>query len=330
MRGEIVEPKNCITDVKGIKVGHAQNREGATGCTVILCEGGAKAGVDVRGGAPGSRELALLDPVNLIDQVHAIYLSGGSAFGLDGAAGVMEYLEKKQIGIDTGQTRVPIVPGAVLFDLLVGDPFIRPDKEMGITACEAATEEKSPQGNTGAGTGAAVGRVAGPARFMKGGVGCASRIIGSLTVGALVAVNCVGDVVDECTGKILAGTLNERKDGFADSTYMISHPEHNGPNLLTGNTTLGVIATNARFSKVEATKVAMMAHDGFARSIRPIHTMHDGDTIFCLSVGEEAAEVSTVGTIAAEVMSEAIVNAVVHAETAYGVLSYTDFKQKQK
>lgn len=325
-----VNAKNCITDVKGIEVGHAENREGGTGCTVVLCGKGATAGVDVRGGAPGTRELALLDPVNLIDQVHAIYLSGGSAFGLDGAGGVMEYLEKKQIGIETGKTRVPIVAGAVLFDLLVGDPFSRPEREMGKAACEAASGDKSPQGNVGAGTGAAVGRVAGAARFMKGGLGCSSRVTENLVVGALVAVNCVGDVVDERNGEILAGTLNENKDGFADSAYLVSHPAHNDSNLLTGNTTLGVIATNARLTKVEATKVSMMTHDGLARAIRPIHTMYDGDTIFCLSIGEVPAEVTTVGTIAAEIISEAIVNAVIHAETAYGIPSYTDFNGKRK
>jgi len=316
--------KNSITDIPGIKVGHAQNIEEGTGCTVIICEEGAVAGVDVRGGGPGTRDLDCLDPVNLVTRAHAVYLGGGSAYGLDGAAGVMQYLEEKNIGLDIGVGVVPIVPGAVLFDLLVGGYKVRPDKEMGYQACLNAVSGNKAEGNVGAGTGAAVGRIKGPDFFMKGGIGTASRQVGDLIVGAIVAVNCFGDVICPFTGRILAGTLDESKKNMVDTMSIISSSVNSIGNPLSSNTTIGCIAVNADLSKVEATKVAMMAHDGFARAINPIHTMTDGDTTFCMATGGVKAHVTAVGALAAEVMAEAIVNAVKNAETAYGIPGYKD------
>ncbi|MCK5673921.1 MAG: P1 family peptidase [Spirochaetales bacterium] len=322
--------KNSITDVPGIKVGHAQNIEAGTGCTVIMCgEEGAVAGVDVRGGGPGTRDLDCLDPVNLVTKAHAVYLGGGSAYGLDGAAGVMQYLEEKNIGLDIGVGVVPIVPGAVLFDLLVGGYKIRPDKEMGYQACLNAVSANKAEGNVGAGTGAAVGRIKGPDFFMKGGIGTASRQVGDLIVGAIVAVNCFGDVICPFTGRILAGTLDESKKSMVDTMSIISSSVDSIGNALSSNTTIGCIAVNADFSKVEATKVAMMAHDGFARAINPIHTMTDGDTTFCMATGGVKAHVTAVGALAAEVMAEAIVNAVKNAETAYGIPGYKDIAREE-
>lgn len=321
---------NSITDVPGIKVGHAQNIEAGTGCTVIICEEGAVTGVDVRGGGPGTRELAGLDPVSLVSKAHAVYLGGGSAYGLDGASGVMQYLEEKGIGFDVGVGVVPIVPGAVLFDFFVGNYKIRPDKAMGYEACMDASENNVIQGNVGAGTGAAVGRINGPEYFMKGGIGTASRQVGNLIVGAIVAVNCFGDVIDPFTGRIVAGTLDEEKKNPADTMSIISSSENSIGNAFSSNTTIGCVAVNADFSKVEATKVAMMAHDGFARAINPIHTMTDGDTIFCMATGGVKSNPTMVGALAAEVMAEAIVNAVKSAETAYGIPGYNEINGENK
>lgn len=321
---------NSITDVPGIKVGHAQNIEAGTGCTVIICEEGAVTGVDVRGGGPGTRELASLDPVNLVSSTQAVYLGGGSAYGLDGAAGVMQYLEEKGIGFDVGVGVVPIVPGAVLFDLFVGRHDIRPDKEMGYEASKNARESNKEEGNIGAGTGAAVGRINGPDYFMKGGVGTASRQVGDLIVGAIVAVNCFGDVICPFTGRIVAGVLDEEKKNPGDTMSIISSSEPREGNAFSSNTTIGCIAVNADFSKTEATKVAMMAHDGFARAINPIHTMTDGDTIFCMATGGVKSDPTTVGSLAAEVMAEAIINAVKSAETAYGIPGYNEINGESK
>ncbi|MCD6396402.1 MAG: P1 family peptidase [Spirochaetaceae bacterium] len=315
---------NSITDVPGIKVGNAQNNDAGTGCTVIICEKGAVAGADVRGGGPGTREIAALDPVNLVSKAQAVYLGGGSAFGLDGAAGVMQYLEENGLGFNIGIGVVPIVPGAVLFDLLVGKHDVRPDKEMGYKACINATDSNTDQGNIGAGTGAAVGRIKGPEYFMKGGLGTASKKVGDLIVGAIVAVNCFGDIIDPKTGKIIAGVLDDKKDHTASTMEIISSDKTKNHNSFSSNTTIGCIAVNADFSKIESTKVAMMAHDGFARSINPIHTMTDGDTIFCLATGGVKSDATTVGAIAADIMAEAIVNAVKNAETAYGITAYND------
>ena len=318
--------KDAITDVPGIKVGHSQDLKAGTGCTVIICEKGAVGGIDVRGGAPGTRETDLLNPINLVDKIHAIYLGGGSAFGLDGASGVMKYLEEKDIGFDVGVTKVPIVPGAVLFDLAVGDYRVRPDAQRGYEACLNASEAEVRQGNVGAGTGATVGKLFGGFRCMKSGLGTASFKSQELIVGALVAVNCLGDVIDPETGKIIAGVLTEDRKGFAHTmSFLRNFPQKTQDNF-SKNTTIGVIATNAKLTKAGATKVAMMAQDGYARTISPAHTMFDGDTIFCMASGEVEAGANVVGALAAEVMARAIVKAVKNAESLYGLLCYKDLE----
>ena len=321
---------NSITDVPGIKVGHAQNSEAGTGCTVIICEEGAVTGVDIRGGSPGTREIAALDPVNLVSKAHAVYLGGGSAYGLEGASGVMQYLEEHGFGFDVALGVVPIVPGAVLFDFFVGRHDIRPDKAMGHKACTNARDINKDEGNIGAGTGAAVGKINGPDFFMKGGIGTASRQVGELIVGALVAVNCFGDVICPFTGRIIAGTLEEEKKNPADTMSILSSPDFRDKSAFSGNTTIGCIAVNADFTKSESTKVAMMAHDGFARAINPIHTMYDGDTIFCMATGGVKSDPTVVGAIAAELMAEAIVNAVKTADTAYGIPGYNEIIGKNE
>ena len=316
--------KDAIIDVPGIKVGHSQDLKAGTGCTVIICEKGASTGVDVRGGAPGTRETDLLNPVNLIDKAHAIYLGGGSAFGLDGATGVMKYLEEKGIGFDVVLTKVPIVPGAVLFDLAVGDYRVRPDAKMGYEACLKASEEEIRQGNVGAGAGATVGKIFGGLRCMKSGLGTASFKSQALIIGAIVAVNCLGDVIDPENGEIIAGVLTEDKKGFANTmSFLRNFPQKTKDNF-SKNTTIGVIATNAKLTKAGATKVAMMAQDGYARTIRPAHTMFDGDTIFCMATGEVEAGVNVVGAIAAEVMARAIVKAIKNTESLFKLKSYKD------
>jgi len=319
---------DAITDVPGILVGHAQDYEGCTGCTVVLCGQGASAGVDVRGGAPGTRETDCLDPSNLVNAVHAIYLGGGSAYGLAGATGVMKWLEERNIGFDVGDAVVPIVPGAVIFDLKVGSSLARPDADMGYAACANAATGPVRQGNVGAGTGASVGKAAGLTRVMKGGVGTASRQIGKLVVGAIVVVNCFGDVKDPVTGKILAGTLDESGTGFADSLETFAKVAGNFGGFA-GNTTIGVIAVNARLDKAQARRVAMGAHDGYARSIDPVHTMYDGDTIFCVANGELEADISLLSAIAAQVMARAVANAVLSAGSLAGVPGYEEIKARK-
>jgi len=315
---------DAITDVPGIKVGHSQNLKAGTGCTVVICEKGAATGVDVRGGAPGTRETDLLNPMNLVDRAHAVYLGGGSAFGLDGATGVMKYLEEKEVGFDVVVTKVPIVPGAVLFDLGVGDYKVRPDAKMGYDACLNATEEEARQGNIGAGTGATVGKVFGGFRCMKSGLGTASLKAQELIVGAVVAVNCLGDVIDPESGEIIAGVLTENKKGFASTmSFLRNFPQGSRSNF-SENTTIGVIATNAKLTKAGASKVAVMAQDGYARTISPAHTMFDGDTIFCMATGEIEAGVNVVGAIAAEVMARAIVKAIKNTKSLFRLKSYQD------
>ena len=314
----------AFADIGNIKVGHAHDLEAGTGCTVILCEQGAVAGIDVRGGAPGTRESDLLDPVNLVDTIHAVVLAGGSAFGLDAAAGVMAYLEEHGIGFDVQVTRVPIVCGAVLFDLVVGDHRIRPDKAMGYQACVNATPGDCAQGNVGAGAGASVGKILGLERAMKGGLGGHALQVGGLKVGALVAVNCLGDVVDPDTGERLAGLLNEDGTGLADTEAVMIRSFADKKNLFAGNTTIGVIATNAILTKAQATKLASMAQDGYARAMRPAHSMFDGDTIFTLATGEVEADLSVVGLLAARVMAQAVVSAVKQADSLHGLKCWAD------
>ncbi|MEP7136098.1 MAG: P1 family peptidase [Chloroflexota bacterium] len=321
---------NAITDVRGIEVGHAQNAEALTGCTVILCRKGAVAGVDVRGGAPGTRETDLLNPINLVQKVHAIVLAGGSAFGLDAATGVMKYLEEQKIGFNTGVARVPIVPSAILYDLNLGRADVRPDSAMGYLAAAQASSDPPSEGNIGAGTGASIGKMFGPSLAMKSGLGTASMDIGSgIIVGAIVAVNAWGDVLDPQTHQIMAGLRSGKvgplrvgkKDYFADTLAMMKSPL--GRNLLGfashANTVIGVFATNAKLTKAQATKVAQMAQDGLARTIKPAHTMNDGDTIFALSTGTKTADVSTIGAYAAEVLAIAIIRAVQMASPAGGL-----------
>ena len=313
-----------FTEISGIKVGHAQDFSAATGCTVIISEAGSTVGVDVRGGAPGTRETDLLNPVNLVDKVHAVLLTGGSAFGLDAAAGVMQYLEEKEVGFDVQVTRVPIVCGAALFDLMIGDHTIRPDKTMGYQACVDASSTACPQGSLGAGTGATVGKIMGVERSMKSGLGCFALQIESLKVGALVAVNCLGDVVDPLIGKKLAAPLTDDLTTLADTEEMMIQSYADTRSRFSGNTTIGVIATNAGFTKAQATKLASMAQNGFARTIRPAHSMYDGDTIFAMSTGSTDADLSVVGLLAARVMERAVVSAVINATSLCGVKCHAD------
>ncbi|MFS0646055.1 P1 family peptidase [Siminovitchia sp. 179-K 8D1 HS] len=318
---------NQITDVPGVKVGNKENKQALTGCTAILFEGGAVGGVDVRGSAPGTRETDLLNPIHLVDQVHAICLSGGSAFGLDAASGVMKFLEERDIGLDVGVAKVPIVPAAVLFDLSVGDPKVRPDNQMGYEAAKAATTEKFATGNAGAGCGATVGKLASHDSCMKGGLGSASLgLENGVVIGAIVAVNAVGDVREPSTGKIMAGPYQQGK--LLDSIELLK--ENDQPAISAGtNTTIGVIAVNAELSKAEATKVAQMAQNGFARTIFPAHTMLDGDTIFAVATGGKRVPVDVIGGLAASVMEQAVINAVKTAESIGGITAHRDLPTKQ-
>lgn len=322
--------KNSLTDIPGIELGHAQDDEALTGCTVVLCRKGAVGGVDVRGGAPGTRETDLLNPLNMVEKVHALTLAGGSAYGLDAAGGVMRYLEEHKIGFETGAARVPIVPAAILYDLSLGSATLRPDAEMGYRAASAANADEARQGNLGAGTGASVGKIFGQANAMKAGIGMSSIDIGGgVLVAALAAVNAFGDVVDLQTGEILAGARSTKigplKLGspgyFADTLATMKSLA--GRTILNfaakANTVIGVVATNAKFDKAGATKVAQMAHDGLARAVRPAHTQLDGDTIFALATGDKHADVSIVGACAADVFAQAVVNAVRYAAPAGGL-----------
>jgi len=326
------QPANLtLTAVPGVKVGHHTITERPTGCTVILVEAGATAGVDVRGAAPASAETDLLKPVNLVQQVYAISLSGGSAFGLDSRSGVMRYLDEKNIGFKAyGSINVPIVPAASLIDLNVGNnPKIRPTADCGYRAAQAASTAPVVEGNVGAGTGATVGKSAGAGRAMKGGVGSAAiRMPDGLIVAALVAVNAAGDVIDPATGKVVAGVRTADGKSLADARALLVSGALRQPARLGENTTLGVVATNAILTKTQVTKVAEMAHDGFARAIYPSHTMGDGDTIFALATGTQSgpADVSRVGALAAQVVAEAIVRAVRQATGIPGYPAARDLK----
>jgi len=318
-----------FSEIEGIQVGHAQNLVAATGCSVIICEAGASVGVDVRGGAPGTRETDLLNPVNLIQKVHAVMLAGGSAFGLDAAAGVMQYLEERGIGFDVQVTRVPIVCGAVLFDLTIGDWRVRPDKDMGYQACVNAQSDAHllrnwHGGSIGAGTGATVGKILGTERAMKSGLGFYALQAGDLKVGAMVAVNCLGDILDPLTGEKLAGPLNENMQTLADTESIMIQNCSEKKNLFAGNTTIGIVATNAAFTKTQATKLASMAQNGYARTMRPAHSMYDGDAIFAMSTGDIEADLSVVGLLAARVMERAVIAAVKNAGSLCGIKSHTE------
>lgn len=307
---------NDITDIPGIRVGHDTNLEAGTGCTVILCNSPAVGGVDVRGGAPATRETDLLHPLHMVEEVHAIVLTGGSAFGLDAAGGVMRYLEEHGIGIDVGVAKVPIVPAAAILDLGFGSASVRPDAAAGYRACEQATAEAIPQGTIGAGTGATVGKLFGPSFMMKGGLGSAStRMDDGTLVGAIVVVNALGDVIDPQTQQVIAGARNPLGGFIASNPF--------------ANTTIAVITTSAYLPKNATNKVAQMAHDGIAQVIRPAHTMFDGDTVFALALGRAsqpkreaattASQVSMIGATAAATLARAILNAVRNATSLHGV-----------
>ncbi len=318
---------SAITDVPGIKIGHFTHSRGATGCTVVLTQSGAVAGVDVRGAAPGTRETDLLDPTNLVQQVHAVLLSGGSAFGLDAATGVMKFLEERGVGYDVGVAKVPIVPAAVLFDLAVGNAKIRPDATAGYQACKNASKKLPAEGNFGAGAGATVGKFFGMSRAMKSGIGTASiKLPIGVTVGAIVAVNAVGDVFDPSNNQLLAGLRSSDGKKLIGTMNAISRGE-NLPPLLGGmNTTIGVVAVDAKLDKAQCQKIAQMAHNGLARTINPVHTMYDGDTIFALATGksETTANVTLLGALAAEVMAQSVIRAVKAAKSIYGLPSHND------
>lgn len=319
-----------ITDVPGVKVGHAEDREGITGCSVILVEDGAVCGVDVRGSAPGTRETDALDPINEIQQVHGICLAGGSAFGLDVATGVMHYLEEQGVGVDAGVTKIPIVPSAVLFDLFIGDAHIRPSAQMGYEAAKNAKIGAFVNGNIGAGYGATVGKLAGPQFCMKGGLG-SSSLVGKdgLIVGAMVAVNAVGDVKDPTTRTTIAGARNRATGQWLDSCSYLE--EHGQSQALAGtNTTIGVVAMNAKLTKAEAKKIAQLAQNALARTIYPVHTMLDGDTIFVLGTGQQTYPVDYIGHLATKVVEEAIIAGVKGATQLEDVASYTSIQQQNK
>ena len=320
-----------LTAVAGLQVGHYTDSRRPTGCTVILAPGGAVAGVDVRGASPGTRETELLSPLNAVEQVHAILLSGGSAFGLDAAGGVMRWLDERGFGVQlrrvatvgpqAGQPiRVPIVPAAILFDLWVGDPTIRPDAAAGYAACEAASADPPAQGNVGAGAGASVGKLFGIERAMKGGIGSAAVTVGGITVGALAAVNALGDVIDPATGAVVAGARSADGRSLLGSMRAILNGELPAPMQIGSATTLGVVATDAKLTKAEVNKIAQMAQDGLARSINPAHTMTDGDVVFALATGtrEGRADLTLIGALAAEMLAEAVLRGVLTARGLAG------------
>ena len=308
-----------VTDIQNIRIGQAENAAAGTGCTVFICENGMRAGLDVRGGGPASRESELLKPLAAAQYIHAIVLSGGSAFGLGAANGVMEYLEARDIGFDVGVTKVPLVVQSDLFDLTVGECSVRPDAAMGYEAARRAMEDPNYQdGNYGAGCGATVGKICGMSTCMKTGIGSFAIELGGLQIGAVVAVNALGDIYDWKTGQKIAGLLAPDGKSFRSTEEELARRITKIENRFANNTTLGVVLTNASFGKAQLCKIAGMAQDGFARSIRPVHTTADGDSIYAVSLGDIEADQDLVGALGAEVMSEAIKRAVYAAESAYG------------
>jgi L-aminopeptidase/D-esterase-like protein len=313
-----------ITDVDGIRVGHFTDSRRPTGCTVVLCEAGAVTSVDVRGSAPGTRETDLLDPTNSVEKAHAVLLAGGSAFGLDAAGGVMRYLEERDIGYATPFAKVPIVPAAILFDLRLGDASIRPDAEAGYQSCVNAQSGRIDEGSVGAGAGATIGKI-GPGKPMKGGIGTSSiKLANGIVVGALVAVNAMGNVIDPSNGEVIAGA--RLPDGSFVNILDWFRSGHTMARPASDNTIIGVVATNARFTKAQAKKIAQMAHDGIARAINPAHTPNDGDTMFAMATGNSAvgADVGSIGSLAAEAVVEAILRGVQRATGVPGYPSYKD------
>ncbi len=326
-----VESDGCITNIPGIEVGHFTDRRRPTGCTAIVFRKGAVAGVDVRGAAPGTRETDLLNPINTVQQIHAVMLSGGSAYGLDTASGAMRFLEEHGIGFRLQDQVIPIVPAAILYDLNVGDGHVRPDAAAGYAACEAASNGKVAEGSVGAGAGATIGKFFGPKSMMKSGLGTASLTVGKtgVVVGAIVAVNAIGDVRDPATGRIIAGARKQDDSGFIDTMARWREGNSKADMQPGRNTTIGVVATNAIFDKAQMTKIAQMAHDGLARAINPVHTTMDGDTIFAASTGAIATSMDhgIIGAIAAEVMTQAILRAVKTATGVMGIPAYKDLRR---
>ena len=316
-----------ITDIENIKIGQVENVEAGTGCTVFICEEGMRAGLDVRGGGPASRDSQLLNPLMAAQVVHGILLSGGSAFGLGAANGVMQYLEENDIGFDVGVTKVPLVVQSDLFDLTVADTYVRPDAQMGYEAARLALEDPNYlDGNYGAGCGATVGKIGGMETCMKTGIGSYALQAGDFKIGAVVALNALGDVFDWKTGKQIAGLLNEDRTELRSTSEVMKSSLDVVENRFVGNTTLGIVITNGRFEKAQLCKIAGMAHDGYARSIRPVHTSADGDSIYAVSVGDVAVDQDVAGILAAEVISEAINRAVYSADSAYGYISATELE----
>ena len=315
-----------IRDISDIRIGQVENADAGTGCTVLVCKKGMRAGIDIRGGGPASRETPLLSPLMSAKNIHAVVLAGGSAFGLGAANGVMQYLEEQNIGYDVGVTKVPLVVQSDIFDLTVGDPFVRPDPAMGYEAAKRAIEAPNYRdGNYGVGCGATVGKLGGMETCMKTGIGSYAVQIGELQVGAVVVVNALGDVYDWKTGRQIAGMLTEDKTALRSTAEFMKSSIKAVDNKFVGNTTLAVVITNADFDKAQLCKIAGMAQDGYARSIHPVHTSADGDSIYAVSVGDLPADQDLVGTLAAEVVSEAILRAAMHAESAYGFPSASEF-----
>jgi len=325
-----------LTDVTGLLVGHDTDSRRPTGCTVILAPDGAVAGVDVRGAAPGTRETDLLDPVNTVDTIHALLLSGGSAFGLAAATGVVDWLDERGIGLPVGPACVPIVPAAILFDLWMGDSAVRPDAASGRRACEAASTARPTEGSVGAGAGATVGKLWGVGRSMKGGIGTASLRVDGITIAALIAVNAVGDVIDPGTGLPIAGALTADGHALLGTTARLLAGETPGAPIRASATTIGCVATDAKLSKADCTRLARCAHDGLARTIDPVHTLYDGDTLFALATGRRAAPVNllTLSAAAAQVTALAVLRAVYCAQSVSApgvprVLSLSEFSMRK-
>ncbi len=314
-----------VTDIEGLRIGQIENEEAGTGCTVFIAENGMRAGLDVRGGGPASRESQLLNPLMSAQTIHGIVLAGGSAYGLGAANGVMEYLEEQGYGFDVGPTKVPLVAQSDIFDLTVGNPYIRPDRDMGYEAAKLAMEAPNyKDGNYGAGCGATVGKIKGMEYCMKSGIGSYALQVGELKIGAIVVVNALGDIYDWKTGTQIAGLLSDDKLSLRSTVDQMTSSIESRENKFTGNTTVAVVMTNANLGKAQLCKIAGMAHDGFARSIYPVHTSADGDSIYAVSIGDVDADQDLVGTLAAEVVSEAISRAIINADSAYGFPSASE------
>ncbi len=318
-----------ISDIGGFQIGHAQNEAAATGCTVLLFDECAPTGIDIRGGGPASRETPLLNPLADSAGIHALLLSGGSAFGLDAAGGVMRYLEERGIGFDVGVTKVPLVCQSCVFDLVIGSTQIRPDADMAYEACRHAKRDMQEEGCIGAGMGCTVGKYRGKEWAMKSGIGTYAVQVGEVKVGAIVAVNALGDIFDIDTGEQIAGMLNKTKDGFLSTEEEMYRDAAGIRNLFTGNTTIGAILTNGLFTKAQMNKIASMAHNGYARTIRPVHTTADGDSIYAVSVGKERADLNVVGTLASYVMGKAINRAIWAAKETDGYFCAAQIREKQ-